>query len=299
MKKDRTKCVLLSDVQAVHCTTNNDEVCRIHSPIYITNSRGSCEMALFRQKRADIERYCKVRVGSNSRYPIAVPVGKGVWVIATHENMKFSVRCTGGDRNTLSAHAPLSTVRIGDGCTAYGDSIILPQQLRGRSIYEDLDVIELTPINVTDSVVWSQITRKFPNFSASSIPAALRDIEEIPVQDVLNKLEALSQTRPLIDRQTLPTHIIPIIGALVTVVLFVVLVGLGWWCKSRANKQQVKGDYLRVPIGYGIAGERAEAQATNIPNVALVRKVVADPIQSKRDGNDVKDRPLRLFRERV
>ena len=119
------------------------------------------------------------------------------------------------------------------------------------------------------------------------------------MQDVLNKLEALSQTRPLIDRQTLPTHIIPIIGALVTVVLFVVLVGLGWWCKSRANKQQVKGDYLRVPIGYGIAGERAEAQATNIPNVALVRKVVADPIQSKRDGNDVKDWPLWLFRERV
>ena len=300
VNKDRTKYILLSDVEALHCSANSNEICRIHSPIYITNGRGSCEMALFRRRRTEVERYCKVTVGSNSRFPMAVSVGKGVWVIATHESIDFSVSCMGGDRDTVdtvTARAPLSTVRIGDGCTAYGDSIILSQQLRGSSAYDGLDVIKIPPINVTDSAVWSPITQKFPNFSASSIPAALRDIEEIPVSKMMEKLEILSRNRPLLDGQTSSPHILWIVSALAIGVAFAALVGVGCWCKRRLAKQPARGEFLKVPIQYGVTGGSKEAQTTNIQGMRFLGDVAKEPAQARGEDDYIVGRPLRLFSE--
>ena len=179
-----TLYILLSQAKAVRCSASTTKLCKVSSPVYATNSRESCEMSLFRHNQAGIEKNCRVTVKTNTRLPIAIRVDGRSWIIAVTSDLHFPVLCGDGSRSKLIAQAPQATIQIEEGCTAYNDHMVLAAQINGNLRFTNVGKLQLTPINVSNPVVWSPITQKFPNFSVDTMPEELRDMEEIPIRKI-------------------------------------------------------------------------------------------------------------------
>ena len=150
-----TRYILLSQAEAARCSASTSKLCEVSSPVYATNSRESCEMSLFRHNQAGIEKNGRVTVKTNTQLPIAIRVDQGSWMITATSDLHFMVFCGDGSRSKL----------------------------------------QLTPINVSNPVVWSPITQKFPNFSVDTMSVKQRDMEEIPICKLLNTLEQVNIER--------------------------------------------------------------------------------------------------------
>ena len=152
-------------------------------------------MSLFRYNQAGIEKNCRIVVKTNTRLPIAIRVDRGSWMIAVTSDLHFMVLYGDRSRNKFIAQAPLATIQIEEGCTAYNDHIVLAAQVNDNTKFKNVGKLQLTPINVSNPVVWSSITKEFPNFSVDTMQVELRDMEEIPIRKLLNTLEQLNIER--------------------------------------------------------------------------------------------------------
>ena len=190
-----THYILLSQAKAARRSASTSKLCEVSGPVYATNSRESCEMSLFRHNQARIEKNCWVTVKTNTRLPIAIRVNGRSWMIAATSDLHFTVLCGDGSWSKVIAQAPLATIQIEEGCTAYNDHMVLAAQINGNSRFKNVGKLQLTPINVSNPVVWSPITQKFPNFSVDTMPVELRDMEEIPICKLLNTLEQVNIER--------------------------------------------------------------------------------------------------------
>ena len=164
-----TRYILLSQAEAARCSASTSKLCEVSGPVYATNSRESCEMSLFRHNQAGIEKNCRVTVKTNTRLPIAIRVDGRSWMIAATSDLHFMVLCGDGSRSKLIAQAPLATIQIEEGCTAYNDHMVLAAQINGNSRFKNVGKLQLTPINVSNPVVWSPIMQKFPNSTVDTI----------------------------------------------------------------------------------------------------------------------------------
>ena len=131
----------------------------------------------------------------NTRLPIAIRVDWGSWMIAATSDLHFMVLCGDWSWSKVIAQAPLATIQIEEGCTAYNDHMVLAAQVDGNSRFKNVGKLQLTPINVSNPVVWSPIMQKFPNFSVDTILVELHDMEEIPIHQLLNTLEQVNIER--------------------------------------------------------------------------------------------------------
>ena len=195
VNKAGTRYILLSRTEAVQCSASKSKPCEVSGPVYVTKARESCEMSLFRRSPAEIERNCQVTIMTNTRLPVALRLDQRSWIVATMVDLHFVILC--GDRtcSKLVARAPLATVRMNSGCTAYSDFMVLVAQVNGSSSFGNVGPLQIRPINVSSPIVWSPITKKFPNFSVDAIPGKLREMEEIPIQKLLNALEQVEVER--------------------------------------------------------------------------------------------------------
>ena len=128
-----TRYILLSQAEVVRCLASTSKLCEVSGPVYTTNSRESCEMSLFRHNQVGIEKNCWVTVKTNTRLPIAIRVDGGSWMLAAISDLHFTVLCGDGSWSKLIAQAPLTTIQIEEGCTAYNDHMVLAAQINGNS----------------------------------------------------------------------------------------------------------------------------------------------------------------------
>ena len=58
VNKAGTRDILLRRTEAARCSASKSKPCEVSGPVYVTNSRESCEMSLFRHNLGEIERNC-------------------------------------------------------------------------------------------------------------------------------------------------------------------------------------------------------------------------------------------------
>ena len=107
-------------------------------------------------------------------YPTSSGIEVGPKIVATTVDLHFVILCGDRTRSNLVARAPLATVRMNSGCTAYSDFMVLVVQVNSGSSFGNVGPLQIRPINVSSPIVWSPITKKFPNFSVDAIPGKLR-----------------------------------------------------------------------------------------------------------------------------
>ena len=72
VNKAGTRYILLSRAEAARCSASKSKPCEVSGPVYVTNSRESCEMSLFRRNPGEIERNFQVTITTNTRLPVAL-----------------------------------------------------------------------------------------------------------------------------------------------------------------------------------------------------------------------------------
>ena len=142
------------------------------------------------------------------------------------DNGGFAFRDTLWDRtrSKLVARAPLATVRMNSGCTVYSDFMVLVAQVNGGSSFRNVGPLQIRPINVSSPIVWSPITKKFPIFSVDAMPGKLSEMEEIPIQKLLNALEQVEVKR--FSERAKGVSMTLIIGVSVVVVSILIFLGV-------------------------------------------------------------------------
>ena len=174
------------------------------------------------------------------------------WIVATTVDLHFVILCWDRTRSKLVTRAPLATVRMNSGCTASSDFMVLVAQINGCSSFGNVGPLQIRPINVSSPIVWSPITKKFPNFSVDAIPGKLREMEEIPIQKLLNALEQVEverfRERPKGVSMTL------IIGVSVAVVSILIFLGVvAKWSIAR-KREGPTGAQISLSLLNGAGG---------------------------------------------
>ena len=248
-----SRYILLNHAEAARCAASTSNLCEVSGPVYVTNSRESCEMSLFRHNHAGVEKNCQVTVKTNTRLPIAIRVDRGSWVIATTSDLHFMILCGDKTRNKFVARAPLATIQIPNGCTAYSDYMVLAAQVNGNSGFKNVGKLQLVPINVSSPVVWSSITEKFPNFSVDTIPVELLDMEEIPIRKLLNTLEQINIERFIESYGETP---IKLIIGVVTGIVGILILGVvaRMWIIRRKKGRRTSEKEINLSIVHDAAG---------------------------------------------
>ena len=174
------------------------------------------------------------------------------------------ILCGDRTRSKLVARAPLATVRMNSGCTANSDFMVLVAQVNGGSSFGNVGPLQIRPINVSSSIVWSPITKKFPNFHVDAIPGKLREIEEIPIQKLLNALEQVEVER-FCERpkRVSMTLIIGVSVAVVSILIFWGVVAKRWIARKREGKRPT-GAQISLSLLNGAVG----TASPQLPNVS-------------------------------
>ena len=233
-----TRYILLSQAEAARCSASTSKLCEVSGPVYAINSRESCEMSLFRPNQAGIEKNCRVTVKTNTRLPIATRVDGESWIIAATSDLHFMVLCRDVSRSKLVAQAPLATIQIEEECTAYNNHMVLAAQVNGNSRFKYVGKLQLTPINVSNPVVWSPITQNFPNFSVYTMPVKLRDMEEIPICKLLNTLEQVNIERFSGGYEETPKKlIIGVSSSIIGILIIFGIIARKWIVRWRGSKR--------------------------------------------------------------
>ena len=161
------------------------------------------------------------------------------------------------------ARAPLATVRMNSGCTDNSVFIVLVAQVNCGSNFGNVGPLQIRPINVSSPIEWSPITKKFPNFSMDAIPGKLREMEEIPIQKLLNALEQVEverfSERP---KGVTMTLIIGVSVAVVSILIFLGVVAKRWIARKREGKRPT-GAQISLSLLNGVVGT-ASPQRPNV-----------------------------------
>ena len=203
---------------------------------------------------AEIERNCQVTITTNTRLPVALRLDQRSWIVATTVDLHFVILCGDRTRSKLVARAPLATVRMNSGCTAYSDFMVLVAQVNSGSSFGNVGPLQIRPINVSSPIVWSPITKKFPNFSVDAIPGKLREMEEIPIQKLLNALEQVEVER--FRERPKGVSMMLIIGVSVAVVSIIIILGVvakRWIARKREGKRPT-GAQISLSLLNGAVG---------------------------------------------
>ena len=101
---------------------------------------------------------------------MALRLDQRSWIVATTVDLRFVILCGDRTRSKFVARDPLATVRMNSGCTAYSDFMVLVAYVNGGSSFGNVGPLQIRPINISNPIIWSPITKKFPNFSVDAIP---------------------------------------------------------------------------------------------------------------------------------
>lgn len=149
------------------------------SPIYQINLSKSCIIALFLTNTEDIRNYCKSTVYFDTLLPFMEYIHSGIWVVATHEIMKFTIVCQ--DQSVMQCdvivHPPLGLVKLNTSCGAANDYLhLLPNcESEVKKYISDTWGSLLNLRNITQFSLWGNFSSHFPNTTPFEIMDNLKN----------------------------------------------------------------------------------------------------------------------------
>ena len=133
------------------------------SAIYQTNLKHTCIISLFLKLKENIKRYCKSVVSLHSELPDAKCIHSGIWVVATHKTIKFTVVCRDSEnkQGDVTEQAQFGVINEYLSLPAYYEK-------RGQGQFKDLWGSFLKLRNISRSSLWHNFSTSFPNKTSLS-----------------------------------------------------------------------------------------------------------------------------------
>ena len=187
---DRTKYALLTKDEISMCNNKYMTFCNPKSAIYQTNLSKTCIIALFLKHTENIKQYCRSTVYFDTILPVAQYIYSGMWVVATHQPMKFTIVCTDPPNppGYTKIQPPLGVIRLNMSCRASNNYLSLPPFYENKieSHMQDSWRSLLKLRAFTKFTLWDNISSTFPNITSLRIPDNLRNLKQIPMPSLIN-----------------------------------------------------------------------------------------------------------------
>lgn len=184
ISKDRSHYALLSDQERIMCTDIMLQYCNPRVGLFPINLSKLCLTALFLGDSKNINVNCK-KVLVYTTLPTASYVENGLWVITTKTPLTFTIQCQKQNHYTHVVQPPMNIVHLPNLCSADSGIISLPKHnTKYTSDVQIKDTLShLFTINITKFHIWKNMT-KVQNISKLEMPLSLRNLKEIPVDDI-------------------------------------------------------------------------------------------------------------------
>lgn len=192
---ERTRYMLIPQKQLEECA-GTLPYCNPRNPVYPVNLNNRCILALFMQNADNVKRFCSVTI-TRAALTSATYLFDGLWVVSSLRKEEFNVVCgharfSSGVRYT---QPPLAILRLNATCTASNRELMLPPYYHRESKFEINDpFIQLLGLQNTSFEILKPLSNAFVEFRPRKLPKALEDIQEIPMKNMIAKIETL-QTR--------------------------------------------------------------------------------------------------------
>ena len=192
---EQMKCILFTSAELESCTSPLHHYCDIRSPVYPINLSKLCIVALFLKNKDNVKAYCQTTVKHNFLLPMALHIIQGLWIIASHKELRLSVSCPEDKRSIFISRPPLDTIKLGMSCSATSDYQTLLPYYHNESRFAVSNPLgnHLTSSNSTRIQLWEPFLSKLTNFTKIELPPKLKDIKEIPMGHLILRLRYFCQ----------------------------------------------------------------------------------------------------------
>ena len=94
INKDKTKYSLLDNDGISRCTNPLIDFCEFTNPIFPINLSNLCVISLFTNQ--DWKSTCSTIVKPNTRLPLTSYISDGIWIVASMNKFRLTIRCSKG-----------------------------------------------------------------------------------------------------------------------------------------------------------------------------------------------------------
>ena len=193
VNKRRTHFAALSASELRDCSDPLKTYCTFKSPVYSIVSTEMCVIQVFLGHQDGITKLCKTVIQPNDPSPQARYLTDGHWAITSAVPLTFSVICnsTASSSKVITTRTPIDIISLDLTCSAFNGYMTLLPFFQKRTHYNLTDQFRRFIQNYHFGLikVWRQFELKVPNFLAIKIPAKLKEIKEIPMDNLINELQ--------------------------------------------------------------------------------------------------------------
>lgn len=196
ISEDGRQYVVLTLEDQLNCAKKEVSYCSLTSAIRETNRHSYCTLALYQRDEKKVRSLCGVKVSNKIKLPTAHYVSRGEWLVATGEHFNLRKYCVNQlESEIVPVKPPYAVVTLESGCSALADVIELPIYFEERREYhvnrEDRIVKLPENFKMSELTVWRELTGHRKDLMSHI--KKLGDIEEQPIQELLDKLETIRE----------------------------------------------------------------------------------------------------------
>ena len=276
---ERSKYVLFTGEEIQKCINPFTKFCKIISPVYPINLSKNCVISLFMKKQGDIDTYCRVLVEPSTILPMANYISSGSWLITTNGPLDFAIACHSSKYQTTfnkRIYPPLSILTLNETCSATNDYMTLLPFYNRQSTYGTFDDSYnklIKNYNITSRKLWKPFHQSLPKFNLTELPKELKDIKQIPMDSLINRLKNLQRVQTDFDMPNWVHSLIYFVIALLVGIFIFIL------CKYRKK--------LRLMLPCSTKSESGEKLKNFTPKYGIVGQLVSAKTGS--DGSTLRD----------
>ena len=244
INEQRSSYLIMDNTFDTTCITRDQEVCHIDSAVYQTNLSKLCIIAIFMDDFKRITQNCKRYVNTGFKLPQAIHIHDTLFIVATNTKLDFSVVCNYGDKieYTFSVQPPLEPVVLNNTCSAHNKYLtLIPYFVKEDSLNMKPEVLKgLISFNPVNLKLLENFHRELPDLGKITIPNKLKNIEHVPITDMIDELNSIREVYPTF--YDLPTYQKVLIGVLT---IFCILLAIAIYKKRKRILSKIQKAFYR------------------------------------------------------
>ena len=144
-------------------------------------------------EKKDVEKYCQTIIRVYEILPYSEYITNGYYAIATNKPIQLTQACKQLSASIINVKAPLDIVQLKTSCSMTRQHLILPAYYYKESKYNLTEHLTnwINDFKPSQVKIWEPLRNHYPNFSIEKLPPKLKDIKEIKISDLINKLKDL------------------------------------------------------------------------------------------------------------
>ncbi|MEW8544194.1 MAG: envelope fusion protein [Candidatus Thiodiazotropha sp.] len=225
----RTQYMLLQQSDRDTCHLSFPNLCALRKPMYQVNLARMCVIALFMRDKIKVKHLCPTMVKMDNNLPRVQYMSDDLYIIITRSRLSINLACENSIRTKINIDPPYGFIRVNKQCTATSDRVTLTgvyEHGSSHKINEDA-LLKLESYNFSSIRIWDQFKQPLSLISGPiKVPSKLKPLEEIPVDQLIDRLHQLGQIQLEKEGKKFPIWAGILIGL---VILFFVVLGIVWY----------------------------------------------------------------------